>query len=92
MYVCFLLERTFLLEDAVMAWNYRRYVLASMPVPRSEFAELAYTLKKIESELSNFSAWHQRSKVLTLLWSDGRLDPVESREAGTLRSVPERPR
>ncbi|KAF9049343.1 protein prenylyltransferase [Hymenopellis radicata] len=64
-----------------MAWNYRRYVLASMPVPRSELAELAYTLKKIESELSNFSAWHQRSKVLTALWSDGRLDPVESREA-----------
>ncbi|KAG6836648.1 hypothetical protein H0H93_005478 [Arthromyces matolae] len=48
------------------AWNYRRYVLASMPVPRSDKSELAYTTRKIESNISNFSAWHQRSKVLQL--------------------------
>ncbi|KAK0483203.1 rab-protein geranylgeranyltransferase [Armillaria novae-zelandiae] len=62
------------------AWNYRRYVLASMPVPRSETSELAYTTKKIESNFSNFSAWHQRSKTLTSLWDSGRLDPVKSKE------------
>ncbi|KAG5716262.1 Geranylgeranyl transferase type-2 subunit alpha [Termitomyces sp. T112] len=49
------------------AWNYRRYVLASMPVPRSAKSELAYTCRKIEANISNFSAWHQRSKVLTSL-------------------------
>ncbi|SJL04515.1 uncharacterized protein ARMOST_07882 [Armillaria ostoyae] len=64
----------------VQAWNYRRYVLAGMPVPRSETSELAYTTKKIESNFSNFSAWHQRSKTLTSLWDSGRLDPVKSKE------------
>ncbi|KAG5645897.1 hypothetical protein DXG03_005044 [Asterophora parasitica] len=44
------------------AWNYRRYVLASMAVKRSEKSELAYTSRKIEANISNFSAWHQRSK------------------------------
>jgi len=62
------------------AWNYRRYVLASMPVKRSEQSELAYTTRKIEANFSNFSAWHQRSKVLTSLWDAGKLDPVKSRD------------
>ena len=47
----------------VQAWDYRRYVLASYPNPRSTSDELAYTKKKIESNFSNFSAWHQRSEV-----------------------------
>ncbi|KAL6309022.1 rab-protein geranylgeranyltransferase [Sparassis latifolia] len=62
------------------AWNYRRYVLSSMPVKRPEQTELAYTTRKIESNFSNFSAWHQRSKVLSLLWDAGKLDPKKSRE------------
>ncbi|KAF9501297.1 rab-protein geranylgeranyltransferase [Pleurotus eryngii] len=62
------------------AWNYRRYVLANMPVPRPESSELTYTMKKIESNFSNFSAWHQRSKVYTSLWHQGKLDPVKSKE------------
>jgi len=53
------------------AWNYRRYVLASLPGPpansstpaRTPASELAYTQEKIEANFSNFSAWHQRSKV-----------------------------
>lgn len=53
------------------AWNYRRYVLKSIPPhpagsvapPRTPAAELAYTRKKIEANFSNFSAWHQRSKI-----------------------------
>lgn len=63
-----------------MAWNYRRYVLASMPTQRPELAELAYTTRKISSSFSNFSAWHQRSKVYTSLWRSGQLDPVKSRD------------
>jgi geranylgeranyl transferase type-2 subunit alpha len=67
---------------SVQAWDYRRYVLGSMPVSRSELSELAYTRNKIESNFSNFSAWHQRSKVLTSLWAQGRMDERKSREDG----------
>ncbi|EJD05742.1 rab-protein geranylgeranyltransferase [Fomitiporia mediterranea MF3/22] len=62
------------------AWAYRRYVLASMPVKRSESAELAYTKQKIEANFSNFSAWHQRSKVFTSMWEQGLLDEAKSKE------------
>ncbi|EKM55625.1 uncharacterized protein PHACADRAFT_256366 [Phanerochaete carnosa HHB-10118-sp] len=62
------------------AWNYRRYVLGTMPVRRSELSELAYTSRKIEANFSNFSAWHQRSKVLTALWESNTVDPVKSKE------------
>ncbi|ESK88315.1 rab-protein geranylgeranyltransferase [Moniliophthora roreri MCA 2997] len=63
------------------AWSYRRYILAGMPIPRSEISELAYTTKKIESSFSNFSAWHQRSKVLSSLWAQGMLGEEQSKEA-----------
>ncbi|CCM02932.1 uncharacterized protein FIBRA_05047 [Fibroporia radiculosa] len=63
-----------------LAWNYRRYVLSSMPVKRPEQTELAYTTRKIEANFSNFSAWHQRSKVLTSLWDQGKLSPEICRE------------
>ncbi|KAJ7929265.1 rab-protein geranylgeranyltransferase [Mycena leptocephala] len=62
------------------AWSYRRYVLARMPVARPETAELAFTTRKIESNFSNFSAWHQRSKILTSLWGSGKLDYSKSKE------------
>lgn len=71
-----------LLTIIVLAWSYRRVVLASMPIPRPETSELAYTTRKIEANFSNFSAWHQRSKVLLSLWSKGELDPKKSREDG----------
>ncbi|KAI0637106.1 rab-protein geranylgeranyltransferase [Trametes polyzona] len=63
------------------AWNYRRYILSQMPVKRPEQSELAYTKRKIEANFSNFSAWHQRSKVLASLWAAGKLDKAKSSEA-----------
>ncbi|ETW85709.1 hypothetical protein HETIRDRAFT_470846 [Heterobasidion irregulare TC 32-1] len=61
-----------------LAWGYRRYVLASMPVRRPEIVELASTTRKIEANFSNFSAWHQRTKVLASLWDSGKLDKHSS--------------
>jgi len=66
----------------VLAWNYRRYVLASMPVKKPDIEEFAYTTKKIEASFSNFSAWHQRSKVYPLLWESNVLDHKKSQEEG----------
>lgn len=66
----------------VHAWNYRRYVLASMPVKKPNAEELAYTTKKIQTNFSNFSAWHQRSKIYPLLWRNNALDYKKSREEG----------
>jgi geranylgeranyl transferase type-2 subunit alpha len=68
----------------VHAWDYRRYILAEIPNPRPEAAELAYTARKIEANFSNFSAWHQRSQTLTSLWDKGVLDKAKSLEEGAI--------
>ena len=83
-------ERSFIdpLFVIVLAWDYRRYVLASMPVRRSEKAELAYTTKKIEANFSNFSAWHQRTKVLSSLWASGEVDRASSLQKGFVSPTP----
>ena len=73
-----------MLHCIVLAWDYRRYVLRSMPVRRPDSEELAYTTHKIEANFSNFSAWHQRSKVLTTLWDEGELEIERSKDEGTL--------
>jgi len=69
----------------VHAWNYRRYVLASIPVKKPDIEEFTYTTKKIEANFSNFSAWHQRSKIYPLLWESNALDHDKSREGGAPR-------
>lgn len=79
---CGIMNVLILVLLVVLAWNYRRYVLASMPVRRHDTSELAYTSKKIQANFSNFSAWHQRSKVLPKLWASGALDETKSREEG----------
>jgi hypothetical protein len=56
-------QAMWLRPSEVQAWNYRRHVLASHPVPKTVEDELTYTEKKIQANFSNFSAWHQRSKV-----------------------------
>ncbi|XP_006458270.1 hypothetical protein AGABI2DRAFT_216711 [Agaricus bisporus var. bisporus H97] len=62
------------------AWDYRRYILSQIPKPPLPKTELAYTKAKIVSNFSNFSAWHQRSKILLSLWSSGNLDESKSKE------------
>lgn len=69
-------------KQQVHAWDYRRYVLASMPTKLPEKKELAYTLKKIEENFSNFSAWHQRTKVLQSMWEQGQIDEAETKNGG----------
>lgn len=69
----------------VHAWNYRRYVLASMPVKKPDTEELVFTTKKIQANFSNFSAWHQRSKIYPLLWGSDSLDRKTSQEEGARR-------
>jgi geranylgeranyl transferase type-2 subunit alpha len=65
--------RFILNAPTVHAWDYRRYVLRSLPpsfTPRkTPQDELKYTRKKIEANFSNFSAWHLRTKLLGDLWA-----------------------
>lgn len=56
----------------VHGWNYRRYVVCHLKqVAQSEEKilminqqEYDFTTKKINQSFSNYSAWHQRSKLL----------------------------
>ncbi|BEI83252.1 hypothetical protein CcaverHIS002_0311200 [Cutaneotrichosporon cavernicola] len=62
------------------AWTYRRYINESLPESftpkRTPADELKYTTKKIESNFSNFSAWHSRTKTLPKIWAGMSEDEV----------------
>lgn len=61
------------------AWGYRRHVIAQLESPALEDRSLAesefrYTTQKIESNLSNFSAWHNRSQLIPRLLTGRNAD------------------
>lgn len=96
----------------VHGWNYRRYILLQLAVPKDfklppgvapfpqslhesqelspllkqhqlslAHREIKYTLSKIESNFSNFSAWHQRSLILPGIWAAEEMDEEARRKA-----------
>lgn len=70
-------------------WGYRRQVVSALEElsvatgsasPSMTENEFAYTTKMIESNLSNFSAWHRRSKLIPRLLSERNTSHAERRD------------
>ncbi|KAG9241623.1 geranylgeranyl transferas-like protein type II alpha subunit [Calycina marina] len=60
-------------------WGYRRNVVAELESPKLNGfsmaeAEFEYTTKMIKANLSNFSAWHRRSKLIPKLLNERKAD------------------
>lgn len=71
-------------------WGYRRTVIAALSSDEFQGECLAkslteqefdYTTKMINSNLSNFSAWHNRSKLIPRLLDEREADEAERRES-----------
>lgn len=67
------------------AWGYRRHVVAQLesPVLNGQSLvepEFEYTTTKIRDDLSNFSAWHNRSQLIPRLLNEREADD-ENRKA-----------
>ena len=72
-----------------MAWGYRRTVVDGLEtvqtddgvLPRSYVeSEFEYTTQMIKTNLSNFSAWHRRSKLIPRLLTDRHADDGACRQ------------
>jgi geranylgeranyl transferase type-2 subunit alpha len=66
-------------------WNYRRIVVAeleSQALNGSSMveSEFEYTTKMIKANLSNFSAWHNRSKLIPRLLDERNSDDAARRK------------
>ena len=66
-----------------LGWGYRRLVVENLErLSGSSMAEaeFKYTTKMIESNLSNFSAWHNRSKLLIRLMEEQQGDDTRRKQ------------
>jgi geranylgeranyl transferase type-2 subunit alpha len=66
------------------AWGYRRHVVAQLESATLQGssmveAEFAYTERMINTDLSNFSAWHSRSKLIPRLLEERGADDAARR-------------
>ncbi|RMZ85034.1 hypothetical protein DV738_g369, partial [Chaetothyriales sp. CBS 135597] len=63
-------------------WGYRRMVITSLEQLKGESmarSELDYTTKMIKANLSNFSAWHNRSQLLLRILNEQQASDTERR-------------
>lgn len=61
-------------------WHYRRYVVGELEKSHNKSLvkpEFDYTTSKINANFSNFSAWHQRAKLIPRLLKETGQDPRE---------------
>jgi geranylgeranyl transferase type-2 subunit alpha len=66
-------------------WSYRRIVVAELESPALKGSsmvesEFQYTTKMIKANLSNFSAWHNRSKLIPRLLDERNADDAARRK------------
>lgn len=65
-------------------WGYRRIAVESLEILSGKSmveSEFEYTTKMINSNLSNFSAWHNRGQLLPRLLAERRADAAGRRKA-----------
>lgn len=67
------------------AWGYRRWVVSQLEGPElgggsMVESEFQYTTDKIHANLSNFSAWHNRSQLILRLLSERGASDEERRK------------
>lgn len=67
------------------AWAYRRFVVSQLELPlfggeSMAESEFEYTTKRLQSNFSNFSAWHNRSELIPKLVTLRSLDTTARKE------------